>query len=158
MEALKKNWQLILIGLGTVILGVVAVITAVKLYQSSQEPIAPTVPLPAPAAEPEPLLTPAIEPAPCSLSFCIEGEVTPTPTPTPTATAAPTPTGTVTPTPTGTITPTPTGTVTPTPVRSVTPTPTVPKVELPEAGIALPTIGAVLGTVILVIVSFLFLF
>ena len=236
MEALKKNWQLVLIGLGTVVLGVVAVVTAVKLYQTSQEPIAPTAPLPVPAAEPTQTLVPAGESSPCSLSFCIQGEGTPTPTPTITVTPTPTPTGTITPTPTGTITPTPT----PIPdcwelcsdgsdcqgdltcqltdgvkrcvnpqcdsesdcvcnrqcwevcghdnecpsglscrqidetkrcvnssceresdcdcsFKTTSPTPSVPQVKLPEAGIALPTIGAVIGSILLVITSFLLL-
>lgn len=100
MEKLKKNWALILITIATVILGGIAVFTAVKLYQIGKKPIAPTAPLPAPAQEISPTPTP-----PCVFTICI---------------ASPTPTATVTPT----ITPTPTGkpspTVTPT---SVTPTP-----------------------------------
>ena len=157
MNKLKQNWYLILIGLATVILGIIAVVTAIKLYQLREVPVAPTVPKPAPAREP-------VEA--CKLTFNISA-VTPTPTltgtitPTPTGSPTPTPTltGTPTPTPTGTITPTPTGTVTltPTPTSSVTltPTPTLPpgvtptptptQVELPKAGVAFPTFGAILG-------------
>jgi len=93
------------------------------------------------------------------------GTVTPTPTPTSTLTPTPTPTGTVTPTPTPTSTltptPTPTGTVTPTP----TPTPTTttaiaeatPSAELPEAGFTLPTFGAIIGGILLIVVSLVFI-
>lgn len=101
------------------------------------------------------------------------GTVTPTPTSTPTPTATPTPTGTVTPTPTGTATPTPTGTITPTPTPTPTgtptptptgetPTPTVvaqatPAPQLPEAGFAWPTFGAIIGGLLLIAVSLVFI-
>lgn len=99
-----------------------------------------------------------------------------TPTPTPTGTATPTPTGTTTPQPTPTATVTPTST--PTPVATATPRPTatptstpiptgtpivqpptatptiyVAEVKLPEAGFGLPTLGAILGGLVLIISS-----
>jgi len=54
----KKNWVLILVVLVTLVLGGVALMTAMKLYQSRKKTIAPTVPFPAPAAEvtPPPLI------------------------------------------------------------------------------------------------------
>lgn len=98
MEKLKKNWLLILITLATVCLGVIAVITAIRLNSLGTEPVSPMVPKPAPAIEPSP--TPG---TPCTLNFCV-------PTPTPTrGTLTPTPT-----TPTVTTTPQPT----PTPITS----------------------------------------
>jgi len=158
MNKLKQNWYLILIGLATVILGIIAVVTAIKLYQLREVPVAPTVPKPAPAREP-------VEA--CKLTFNISA-VTPTPTPTgtitPTPTGSPTPTptltGTPTPTPTGTITPTPTGTITPTPTLppGVTPTPTPTQVELPKAGVAFPTLGAILGGLLLIGMSIIIAF
>ena len=72
MEYLKKNWYLILIGLATIALGTIAVITAIKLYQAGKQPVAPTAPSSKPKAA-----TPA-----CSLTFNIS-PITPTPTPTP---------------------------------------------------------------------------
>ncbi len=218
MEFLKKNWSLLSVGLITVVLAIIAIGTAWKLYQAGQEPVAPTAPPSVPKAE---------EPCPCVPddpqfdNFCLHspstpncpmtepggycdpngngdfsdadwdrgyyeyldqcGEVTPppptdpcvlqfgiptgTPTPTPTGTATPTPTstGTPTPTPTGTVmpspTPTPTATGTPTPTPTsppgTTPTPTPTLAELPEAGISLPTVGALLGGAVLVILSIL---
>ena len=135
MNKLKQNWYLILIGLATVILGIIAVVTAIKLYQLREVPVAPTVPKPAPAREP-------VEA--CKLTFNISAV---TPTPTLTGTITPTPT-----TPTGTVTPTPTGTITPTPTLppGVTPTPTPTQVELPKAGVAFPTLGAILGGLLLI--------
>jgi len=158
MNKLRQNWYLILIALATVALGIIAVVTAIKLYQIGKAPVAPTVPKPAPAREP-------VEA--CKLTFNISA-VTPTPTPTgtitPTPTGSPTPTptltGTPTPTPTGTITPTPTGTITPTPTLppGVTPTPTPTQVELPKAGVAFPTLGAILGGLLLIGMSIILAF
>ena len=76
--------------------------------------------------------------------------VTP-PTPTPTTPPTPTPTGTVTPTPTD-ITSTPTPTTTTTTVAEAT-----PSAELPEAGFALPTFGAVIGGILLILISLVFI-
>ena len=79
--------------------------------------------------------------------------VTP-PTPTPTTPPTPTPTGTVTPTPTTPtdITSTPTPTTTTTTVAEAT-----PSAELPEAGFALPTFGAVIGGILLILISLVFI-
>lgn len=79
----KKNWTTLFILGATVILAVIAVITALRLYQTRQEPIAPTAPQPAPALEPTatPIETDPV--AACSLSFNVGG-VTITPSPTPT--------------------------------------------------------------------------
>lgn len=100
MGRLKENWHLILIGLATIVLAIIAVFTAMKLYKTGSQPIAPTAPKPAPAREP-------VET--CRLVFTVGGI---TPTPTPSGQPTPTPTGRSTPTPT------PTGgpTATPTPV------------------------------------------
>lgn len=173
-EFLRKNWYLFLIVVPTLILGVIAIVTAVRLYQLKKQPVAPT----APSSYPR-----AISPQ-CRLSFSISGPtstpvptstLTPTPsptlTPTPTNTPAPTSGPTLTPTPTPTSSPTPTGTPahTPTPTPSpqasatptvgvqASPTPTfyVAQVELPEAGINLPTLGALFGGVILILTSLL---
>jgi hypothetical protein len=193
-EFLKKNWSLLLVGLITVVLASVALLTAWKLYQAGREPVAPTAPPSVPKAQEEPTATPVPE-EPCVLEFevptltptpsipvpecwdectdecsgdlvcqdvsgtkrcvnesCPEEEdcecpgATPTPTPTPGPTATPTPT----PTPGLTSTPTPTS---PPPPPGVTLTPTPTPVELPSAGISLPTIGVLLGGILLVALS-----
>jgi len=166
MNKLRKNWQLILIGIATLILGIIAVITAVKLYQIGKKPVAPTAPEETPAAiEREPSQS-------CTLTFTV-GEPTPTPTgtptpsptptleTTPTPTSSPTPEPTTTPTPTETPEPTPTPTSTPTPTATPTfeptPTPTpeltVTPFELPEAGISLPTISVLLGAALVFVLA-----
>lgn len=200
MERLKKNWYLVLIAVATLILAVIAIITATKLYQIGKEPVAPTVPRPAPAvATPIPTLEPTPVPE-CTLKFVV-AELTPTPTPTlipecwnacdinddcpevlscqivdetkrcvnsdcpeeedcvcpeatPTPTSTPGPTDTPAPGPTAT--PMAAATTTPVPSAEATLTPTPPKVELPEVGIASPTLLAVLGGIILVIFGLLF--
>jgi hypothetical protein len=103
------------------------------------------------------------------------GEPTPTPTPTPTTTPAATPTPTATTTPIPTATPTPEATVTPAPTTTATtptePTPTQqpetitlvsptspPPTALPEAGSILPTLGVILGGLILGAIGFFFVF
>ena len=160
---MRKNWVLILIGLATTALGIIAVVTAVRLYQLRKQPVAPTVPVSKPKA---------VSPQ-CTLTFSISLPTnTPTPTITPTATPSPTSTPTLIPThtPTPTVTPTPTLTPTPTfyptttpispPQTQATPTPTtyVAQVELPQAGVTLPTLGAVFGGVILLLTSLLLIF
>lgn len=162
MEFLKKNWSLLSVGLITVVLAIVAIGTAWKLYQAGTEPVAPTAPASVPKAqeEPTPTLPPPSPEEVCVLSFGVPtGTPTPgptgTPTPGPSATPTPEPTGTPTPGPTATPTPGPTGTPTPTPLPGVTLTPTPTPVELPEAGIALPTITALLGGILLVAFSVL---
>jgi len=49
MEKIKESWHLVLISFATLILTSVAIFTALKLYQTKKQPIAPTVPQPAPA-------------------------------------------------------------------------------------------------------------
>lgn len=165
MEHLRKNWQLILIGLATLILGIIAVVTAIKLYQIGRKPVAPTAPEKAPAVTE--VVEEEREPSEaCTLAFSIAAPsptptTTPGPTSTPTPTSTPGPTATPTPSPTPgpTATPTPAPTTTPTPGPTATPTPTLAPgvtptatptpVELPEAGFVLPTFGVVLGGLIL---------
>ena len=136
-------------------------------------------------AAPTPTKTPTVTPTPTGTATPTPtGTVTPTPTgtatPTPTGTVTPTPTGTATPTPTGTLTPTPTPTPTgetptPTTVAQATPTPTLPPgvtptpttalaqatptpvVELPTAGFVWPTFGAIIGGLLLIAVSLVFI-
>jgi hypothetical protein len=201
-EFLKKNWSLLTVGLITVVLAVIALGTAWKLYQAGREPVAPTAPVSVPKAQEEPTSTPTPE-EPCVLEFEVPsgtptptptGTVTPTPTPVPecweectdecsgdlvcqdvegtdrcvnkdcpeeedcecpgaTPTPTPTPGPTATPTPTPTPGPTSTPTPTPTPKPGVTTTPTPTPVELPSAGISLPTIGVLLGGILLVVLS-----
>jgi outer membrane biosynthesis protein TonB len=152
----------------TVVLAVVAVFLGIKLYQMRQEQVAPTLPkaisekctleftVPAPSPTPTPEATPTPTP---TLTPTPTPEVTPTPTPTPTPTLTPeaTPTPTLTPTPTPT--PSPTETPTEAPVTETTPTPTTPPpTALPEAGSIIPTLGVILGGLILGILGVLFIF
>jgi len=68
-EFLKKNWQISLVGFTTLILAVIALATAWRLYQVGKEPIAPTAPTSFPQAdEPEEPLEEAV----CTLEFTIE--------------------------------------------------------------------------------------
>jgi len=144
----KKN--IIIIGT-SLILGLVAIIAGFKLYQLRQESIAPT--------------EPGAVSEKCTLEFTVSiPSLTPTLTPTPTGTLTPTPTGTLTPTPTGTLTPTPTTAPTNTPAAdepTSTPAPSeptttpAPPTELPSAGGILPTIGTIVGGVILGILGLL---
>ncbi len=98
---------------------------------------------------PTPTSTPTNTPTPT-------GTLTPTPTGTLTPTATKTPTPTSTPTPIGTSTPTPTGTLTPT--NTPTPTPVVltggdgTQTNLPQSGVAWPTLLA-LGLALVMILS-----
>lgn len=102
---IKKNWYVILIGLTTVILGAIAVMTALRLYQAGNKPVAPNAPESQPAAQtlPTPTPTPA---SLCQLAFTLN-----------------VPSGTPTPTPINSLTPTPNPSATPTPKPSATPTP-----------------------------------
>lgn len=70
----KKSWYIILIAIATVVLGVIAVITAIRLYQLREEPVAPTAPEPVPAAELVEETSPSLD---CTLTFEVaaEGEV-----------------------------------------------------------------------------------
>ena len=96
---MKKNLGLILVFIATIILAAIAVITAIKLYQVGQKPVAPTAPESKPKA-----VEPTENPVVCQLTFNIS---TPTATPTETPTTTPTATPTPTPTPTPTSTPSP---------------------------------------------------
>lgn len=108
MQSLRKNWYLILIGLSTVILGVIAVFTAIKIYQEKNKPVAPTAPESKPQAQQAtPSSAPTPSPIVCKLTFNLLSAPTPTATPTRTATPTVTPTASVTPTATPTATPTP---------------------------------------------------
>ncbi len=135
------------------------------LYQTGKTCSVTSTPTPTPTRGTTPTPTPTRGTTPTPTPT---GTVTPTPTltitptPTPTSTVTPTPTATVT--PTGTITPTPTGTITPTPTGTITPTPTpttiaaaTPSAELPEAGFTLPTFGAIIGGILLIITSLIFI-
>jgi hypothetical protein len=73
MEFLKKNLITIIILVGTLVLAGIAVFTAVRLYQSRQEAVAPNAPESRPQAASAPL---------CQLAFAIT-PATPTPSPTP---------------------------------------------------------------------------
>jgi len=155
------------------------------LYETDLDCSAPSTPTPTPPRKDTPTPTPPRKDTPTptptgTVTPTPTNTPTPTATPTPTGTLTPTPTpsGTVTPTPTETPTPTPTGTVTPTssptptgtitptatptPTGTLTPTPTTvaeatPSAELPEAGFALPTFGAIIGGILLIIASLVFI-
>lgn len=164
---MKKKWITILILITTVILAIIAVLTAIKFYRLGKESVAPTAPKKVPAAE-------ETNPS-CQLSFVIPSLPTSTPTPTETLTPTPSPTGTVSPTPTvtPTATLTPTATVTPTstpgptstatpPTPTITPTPVAgatatPVAEIPEAGINLPSISSLIGGGALILISLILL-
>jgi len=183
MEFLKKNWSLLSVGLITVVLAIIALGTAWKLYEAGREPVAPTAPSSIPKAQEEPTLPPPPPPPeePCVLEFIV-----PSGTPTPTIPVpecweectdecsgdlecqdvsgtdrcvhkdCPDEEDCVCPGPTATPTPGPTATPTPTsppPPPGTTPTPTPTPVELPEAGVSLPTVGALLGGILLVVLS-----
>lgn len=141
---MKKDWLTILILTATVILAIIAVVTAMRLYQIGKEPVAPTAPKPAPA-----VTIPTSEPTPvpeCALEFDIMG-TTPTP-----GTVTPTPTLTVTPTPAAA--PTSTPTATPAAEATVTPTP----ILLPEVGTVFPTWTIGLAGATLLLFGLLFAF
>jgi len=162
MEFIKKHITTILIILSTIILGGVAVFTAVRLYQLRKEPVAPTQPKSEPSASQAQISYQA--PNACTeLAFALATPLpTKTPKATPTQTPKPTTTPTITPnpTPTPTATSTPVATQTPTASPSPSPTPTLmsqasltPKpttAALPEAGVGMPTIfGIGLGLLLI---------
>lgn len=127
MNFLKKNWVFISITLVSILLGLLAVLTAIRLRD--QTAVAPTVPQSQPQAVDG---TPV--PA-CQATFTITADASPVPTPTPGSSPLPTPTPVVTPTPTpvptatpptGGTDPSPSPVVTPTPTPVATPTPTPP--------------------------------
>src|SRR3972149_11281342 len=125
-DFIRNNSVTVLTIAGSLILAVVAVFTAIRLYQLRQRAVAPTPPEKPFAEEvsPSPTVTPTVPsiqlpPASeqCQVTFEIGGPP-PTETPTPTLTSTPSPTPTNTPTPTKTPTPTPTATKTPTPTAT----------------------------------------
>ena len=146
----KKNWLTISILTATVVLAIIAVVTALRLYQLREEPVAPTAPQPAPAIAPTATPTWATQlvdnfevslESPsfaCTLSFNVGGG--PTSTPTPTGTPEPTSTP-----------PADGPTSTPVPGATTTPTP----IPLPEAGITLPTWLTALASASLLILGLL---
>ena len=160
MRDFFKNNKLASIGLAvTVLLGIISVLTAVRLYQLRKQAVAPTAPeqseaagefcggiagVPCPAGlvcvyedgttrAPYPDASGTCQvSAPRTANACQTFFFTiSTPTPTPTITGTLTPTNTKTPTPTSTKTPTPTPTKTPTPTPTKTPTPTPTKTPTP---------------------------
>lgn len=117
---LKKNWYVILIGLSTIILGTIAILTAIKMYQAGNKPVAPNAPESQPAAQTLPTATPTPA-STCLLTFNLTvptGTPTPTPTRNPSATPTPTPNPSATPTPTPNPSATPNPTATPIPPAS----------------------------------------
>jgi hypothetical protein len=97
---MKKNISIILIGLSTLVLAIIAIVTAIKIYQSGTNPVAPNVPESKPAAQTEePGSATLNETSRCTLAFNL---TLPTATPTPTLPAGITPTATSAPTATPT--------------------------------------------------------
>ena len=152
----KSRWKLYGLVGSTIILAVIAVLSAIKLYQLREEPVAPNAPKKVPAVFEE---TTRDIPS-CRLEFAIP---TLTPTDTPTQTPTLTPTGTMIPTDTPTETPTLTPTNTPTGSPTRTPTqlptskptdaiakgPSPTKAELPEAGVNFPVqVMIIIGSII----------
>jgi len=164
---MKNKKRMIAIIVSTVALTGLTVFLAIKLYQMRQEkavPIRPSavteqcsleVHIPAePSVTPTPTIEPSITPTPT---------IGPSPTPEPTATPTPEPT----PEPTATPTPEPTTppvqpTATPVPTTqpsepTLTSAPIEPLVTLEQVGNPLPTVGMILGGIILGIASLLFI-
>src|SRR3990167_5772322 len=137
MRDFLRNNKLAVITIAiTLVLGLVAILTAVRFYQLRRQAVAPTAPEQPEAAVPTSTPGPSLPPpaASCSLSFAVSSPTpTPTNTSTPTPTRTPTPTLTKTPTPTPTSTPTPTITNTPTPTLTKTPTPTTTNTPTPTS-------------------------
>lgn len=126
--------------IATVILGVVAVITALKLREIGKEPVAPTAPE-KPRAVESPPPSPEAEVNPdCILAFNVEVEESPSPSPAVSPSPSPSPTPS----------PSPSPEVSPVPSPSPTPVP-----ELPEAGIISPTIFVGVVGVLLVVLGIL---
>lgn len=152
----------------TVILALVAILTAMRLYQSRTEPVAPTAP-----REPEAGDRRGETQACQELTFTLTQE-TPTPSPTGQPSSTPTPTDTMTSNPTPTNTPTPTGgiggdsnstpTNTPAPtntqIAQATPTTSPDQAattdQLPDAGFEIPTIIMSGMGVLIILLAFAF--
>ena len=135
---MKKNLVLIGIILLTIVLAALSVITALKIKQLGTQPVAPS----APQSEPEATYDDTIPEIPPTTDACRKTFLVAL-----APTATPTPTGTLTPTPTGTLTPTPTSTPKPG-VTTAQATPT--EVQLPAAGLKLPTLGGILAGFLLI--------
>lgn len=133
--------------------------TVIPTVQPTPTPvreISPTVTLsPAPTAtvtiRPSTTPTPSVGPSPTA-------SVTPqnSPTPTSTPTSAPGPTATNQPGPTSTNAPAPTNTITTTQKTVSVPTPT--EVQLPSAGIRIPTLGGIIAGFLLISIGLAFVF
>lgn len=155
----RKTLTLVAIILAILVVGGGTIFTVLRL-STTEESVAPTAPESRPAA------AEWVSGAECVLSFSVAGA---TPTSTPSATATPTLTPTVTNTPTPTLTSTPTPTLppgvsaTPTSTPSATPrltstpslTPSATPAQLPEAGISLPTLGAIGSGIVLILLGVL---
>jgi len=146
MRKFKKSWYLILVATATLALGAIAIVTAIRLYQIGEQPVAPTAPTSRPRAieteEEEEERTPTQA---CTLNFNVQAAET-SPSPSPTLSPSPSPSSSPSPSPSLSPSPTPSPRLSPSPS---------PRVELPEAGIALPTIIATLGGIILILIGLL---
>ena len=153
---MKGKVATIIIVISTLILAVIAIFTAIRLYQLRNVSVSPNVPESQPAA--------VDTVSRCKpLSFAVACAATPTPTPTPTPTAEPTEEPTPTPTPEPTATPTPTAgataTAVPTPTRTPIATSTsvaqTTPLPVPATGLNWPSIlgiGVGIGAIILSII------
>ncbi|MBI4058197.1 hypothetical protein HY408_00350 [Candidatus Gottesmanbacteria bacterium] len=114
MKWIKNNWPFVVIGIISVLLTILALLTALKLR--TEKPVAPTVPQKEPQA-----ISGSPVPA-CQLSFTLT-LINPTPSPsgTPNPTPSVSPSPSVTPRPSSSSTPTPTTTPSPSPTPSATP-------------------------------------
>jgi len=144
----------------TIILAVIAILTAVRLYQLREEPVTPTVPEQPSAEEPKACteLTFTLTTPTPTTTATPSATVTSTPTegPTSTPTEGPTSTPTEGPTSTPTEGPTSTPTAAVTSISRASPTSTPTTAALPAAGISLPTllgfgIGVLLITLALIL-------
>lgn len=136
---MKKRVITIIIILATVVLGGVAVYTAIRLYQLRQQAVAPTAPTSKPAAA-EPQTNTCTQ-----LSFTLTTVTSPPPeSPTP---GSPSPSPAVSPSPSPSVTPTPTpssGTITQASPSS--------EPSLPKTGVSNPTlIGAGFGILAIIV-------
>ena len=137
----KKKIVTILIVIATIALAGVAVFTAIRLYQLRQESVSPAAPTSQPAAA-----------APVSCNALAFKLTTPagSPTSTPSGSPTATPTGSPTSTPSGSPTDTPTATATATATATSSST---AEPELPDAGVAYPTIIGGAAGILLILIS-----
>lgn len=94
----RKNWAFITIGIVSLLLGAVALLTAMRLRQ--EEPVAPTAPTDQQAAEGTPV------PA-CQLTFTLGSGASPSPSPSGSPGTSPSSSPSVTPSPSPSVTPSP---------------------------------------------------